>query len=98
MSAKALAERVGIDEGFESGDQARMPSASELGLYTVFHAGEAYFLEASDLRRRPRLVGKLRERRAAPEAKRLLEEHCRFRRMPGGKLHAAFVDKALERA
>src|ERR671928_222043 len=76
----------------ELGDHLLVPPEREVGLDPVLQGREAQLLEPPDLVLREWLVGEVRERRPAPERKRLREP----RRRGGRLLVPRLLDKRLE--
>ena len=71
LPVQALAQRVIGDEPFELCDELAMAPVGELGVDRTRERGQAQRLQATDLRRRERLVGDVGQRRATPERERL---------------------------
>ncbi len=81
LSARALAERLRLDERLELGDELCMPAEREIRLDPLLDGDRAQLLEPRDLGLRERLVQEVRERRAAPEGERLAQRtlgRCRI--------------------
>ena len=61
-------------ERLELGGQPRVAAERELGIDAELERGESQLFQARDRRLRERGVGEVRERCAAPEAERLVEQ------------------------
>ena len=85
-----------LDERFELADLLRVVTKVELGLDALLDGGEAQLLEMCDLGMRERLVGEIRERRAAPEPQRLSQELHRALRRAVGERPRALLEQPLE--
>lgn len=75
LPARALAQRVAGDEGFELGDEISLASEREVGVDPFLDGRQAQLLEPGDLLRRERLECEVGERRAAPQLQRLTKQH-----------------------
>jgi hypothetical protein len=68
-----LPERVLRHSGLEIRDEVRVPAQGELGVHHGLEHGQPPLLQVPDLGLGERLVGKVRQRRPAPEVERLAE-------------------------
>ena len=73
LRARPLAQRLGLDERLELGDELGVAAQREVGLDALLDDDGAQLLEPGDLRLRERLVDEVGERRAAPERERLAQ-------------------------
>ncbi len=76
LPLQPLAVRVCGDESFELADQRRMPARSEIEVDTGLEHRQAALVEPRSGGLRERLVGKVCERGATPERKRLAHLVC----------------------
>ena len=96
LTAKALAERMALDERLELADQLVVASEREVGVDPLLERGQAELLEASDLRLGERLVREVGKGRPAPERQRVTEPiGCQLRVVPAERL-SSLLDPALE--
>ena len=72
-AAGALAQRLGLDERLELGDELGVTAQRQVGVDALLDDDGSQLLEARDLRLRERLVDEVRERRSAPERERLAQ-------------------------
>ena len=73
LRARALAQRLGLDERLELGDELGVTAEREVGVDALLDDDGSQLLEARDLRLRERLVDEVGERRPAPERERLAQ-------------------------
>ena len=73
LRARALAQRLGLDERLELGDELGVTAQCEVGVDALLDDDGSQLLEARDLRLRERLVDEVGERRPAPERERLAQ-------------------------
>jgi hypothetical protein len=96
LSPEALAQGVLRHERLELADELRLPTRGEVGLEAILARREAQLVEARDLRLSEGLVGKIGQRRPAPERERLAQERRRLRRVAPGERAASLVAQTLE--
>ena len=73
LRAGALAQRLGLDERLELGDELGVTAQCQVGIDALLDDDGSQLLEARDLRLRERLVDEVGERRPAPERERLAQ-------------------------
>src|SRR5205807_1316098 len=71
LGAQALAQRMLCDKRLKLSDELRVAAEGEIGLDSLHDCDHAALLQELSRRERERLVGEVRERRAAPERERL---------------------------
>ena len=85
LSAQPLAQRMEADERLELGDDLGVRADRELRLGPLLDEREVELLEARDLLPRERLVAELRQRLAAPQGERVVEQSCTPNRIAGAR-------------
>ena len=80
LPVQAFAKRVLRDEPLELGDELAMATVRQLVVDRLLQRGQPQLLQATDLRRRERLVCDVGERRATPQRERLAR--CAIRHEP----------------
>ncbi len=73
LRARALAQRLGLDERLELGDELGVAAQREVGVDALLDDDGSQLLESRDLRLRERLVDEVGQRRSAPERERLAQ-------------------------
>jgi hypothetical protein len=96
LAAQALAKRVPRDERLQLGDDLAVASERKLGVDSLLDRAQAEFLEPLDLTPRERVVGEVRERRAAPERKRRVELRHRGLSLSAGESAPTVLEEPLE--
>ena len=86
LAAQALRQRVLGDQALELADELVGAAESEVRVDAILERGEVKLLEPTDLTLRPRLVGELGERRAAPEREGLAQALGSGRRLGPARL------------
>ena len=79
LRARALAERLGLDERLELGHELGVSAEREVRLDALLDRNRAELLEPRDLGLRERLVDEVGERRPSPESERLAKSALRSR-------------------
>ena len=92
---EALAERLGGDERLELGDHLAVPALVEVVLDRELERRQPQLIEPADLGVRERLVGKIVERRAAPQPQRLARRACGERLLKALRIDRARADAQL---
>src|SRR5439155_11086613 len=92
LRLQPLAQGVLRDQALEFGDEVAVMSEREVGLDSILERGETKLLQPGDRRLRKRLVGKVGERRSAPQRQRLAQLPGRDRWLRGVRL----ADEAFE--
>ena len=95
LAVRRLAQRVGGDDALELRDRVGVAAEREPGLDPLLPAREPELLEVRGLDARERLV-ELGERRAPPQAQRLLEQRRRLLGVARGERGAAPLPQAAE--
>ena len=83
MAAQLLAQRLGLDERLQLGDQTLVPAELQLGLDAPLERAQAELGEATRSRARERFAAELGEPGPAPESERIGEELRASRRILG---------------
>ena len=96
LHAEALAERVRGRQCLELSDELGVAPEREVSRDPELHRGQLDLLEPSDGRLGEVLVGEIRERRASPQRKRLVEPLRRIGRQPANEQAPPLVHEALE--
>ena len=73
LAAEPLAERELLDESLQLADELAVAAEREVGLDALLQRARVQLVQTGDLRLGPRLIGEVRQRRSAPQRKRLAQ-------------------------
>ena len=86
LAAETLPQRVLANERLKLAHHSRVLARRQIGIDPILERGQPRLLQTGDLRLRKRLIGKVRERRAAPQPQCLAQDS-------GGGQRVAVVER-----
>ena len=96
LRPQPLAVGMLVDERFQLTDELAMAAERELRLDQLFQCRDPQVVEPRDVALRERLVGEIREGRAAPQRERVLEQRERALGPTGPQRRPALAGESLE--